>query len=103
MDINSEIRERILRAMPPRLVMAHGANVTLPQLATVLMALAVVLLLLPRSVKAQRELALDVNQAQEVEQVILPQAGGASSGDDHRVGLPAGAAGGWRFLPGPSA
>ena len=54
-----------------------GVNVTLAHLATVLMALAVVLLLLwrlLRSVKTQRELALDVKQAQEVQQVILPQA-----------------------------
>src|ERR1700679_4387369 len=54
-----------------------GVNVTLAHLATVLMALAVVLLLLRRlllSVKTQRELALDVKQAQEVQQVILPQA-----------------------------
>jgi hypothetical protein len=46
---------------------------TLSELATVLMALAVVQLLL-RSVKTQRGLALDAKQAQEVRQVILPQA-----------------------------
>ena len=54
-----------------------GANVTLSELATMLMALAVALLLLRRllrSVKAQRLMALDVKQAQEVQQVILPQA-----------------------------
>ena len=49
------------------------AQVTLSQLATVLRALAGVLLLLLRSVKTQRELALEVKQAQQVQQVILPQ------------------------------
>jgi hypothetical protein len=67
-----------LRLLHIRLsVHLFGANVSLSQLATVLMALAVVLLLLRRllrSVKTQRELALDVKQAQEVQQVILPQA-----------------------------
>jgi hypothetical protein len=49
------------------------AQVTLSQLATVLRAPAGVLLLLLRSVKTQRELALEVKQAQQVQQVILPQ------------------------------
>lgn len=54
-----------------------GANVTLSEVATLLMALAVALLLLRRllrSVKAQRQLALDVKQAHEVQQVILAEA-----------------------------
>jgi sulfur transfer complex TusBCD TusB component (DsrH family) len=54
-----------------------GANITLSETATLLMALAVALLLLRRllrSVKAQRQLALDVKQAQEVQQVILAEA-----------------------------
>jgi hypothetical protein len=76
---------RGIAVFSPELLLLHirlsvnlfGADVTLAQLATVLMALAVVLLLLRRllrSVKTQRELALDVKQAQEVQQVILPQA-----------------------------
>lgn len=54
-----------------------GANITLSEAATLLMALAVALLLLRRllrSVKAQRQLALDVRQAHEVQQVILAEA-----------------------------
>ncbi|MGC2300332.1 MAG: PP2C family protein-serine/threonine phosphatase, partial [Acidobacteriaceae bacterium] len=54
-----------------------GANITLSEIATFLMALAVALLLLRRllrSVKAQRQLAIDVKQAQEVQQVILAEA-----------------------------
>ena len=54
-----------------------GLTVDLAQIAHVLMALAVVVLLLRRllrSVEAQRELALDVKQAQVVQQVILPEA-----------------------------
>ncbi|MGB6157925.1 MAG: SpoIIE family protein phosphatase [Acidobacteriaceae bacterium] len=54
-----------------------GANITVSEIATLLMALAVALLLLRRllrSVKAQRQLALDVKQAQEVQQVILAEA-----------------------------
>jgi hypothetical protein len=54
-----------------------GLTVDLAQIAHVLMALAVVVLLLRRllrSVEAQRELALDVKQVQVVQQVILPEA-----------------------------
>jgi Stage II sporulation protein E (SpoIIE) len=54
-----------------------GATITLGQIATILMALAVALLLLRRllrSLEAQRELALDVKHAQEVQRVILPEA-----------------------------
>jgi len=54
-----------------------GVNINLVHLATLLMALAVALLLLRRllqSVKAQRLLALDVKQAQEVQQLIVPSA-----------------------------
>jgi hypothetical protein len=54
-----------------------GVNINIVHLATVLMALAVALLLLRRllqSVKAQRLLALDVKQAQEVQQLIVPSA-----------------------------
>ena len=83
---------RGIAVFSPQLLLLHirlsvhlfGAYVTLADLAPVLMALAVVLLLLLRrrrrrrqllrSVKAQRERALDVKQAQEVQQVILPQA-----------------------------
>jgi serine phosphatase RsbU (regulator of sigma subunit) len=52
-----------------------GVDINLVHLATLLMALAVALLLLRRllqSVKAQRLLALDVKQAQEVQQLIVP-------------------------------
>lgn len=54
-----------------------GVNITLSEVATLLMAVAVALLLLRRllrSVKAQRLLALDVRQAHEVQQVILAEA-----------------------------
>ena len=54
-----------------------GVNINIVHLATLLMALAVALLLLRRllqSVKAQRMLALDVKQAQEVQQLIVPSA-----------------------------
>jgi len=54
-----------------------GVNINIVHLATLLMALAVALLLLRRllqSVKAQRLLALDVKQAQEVQQLIVPSA-----------------------------
>jgi hypothetical protein len=54
-----------------------GLNISLVHLATLLMALAVAMLLLRRllqSVKAQRLLALDVKQAQEVQQLIVPSA-----------------------------
>ena len=54
-----------------------GARVDLGQIATLLLAFTIALLLLRRllqSVKRQREMALDVKQAQEVQQVILPEA-----------------------------
>ena len=54
-----------------------GVTIGLVHLATVLMALAVALLLLRRllhTVKEQRLLALDVKQAQEVQQLIVPAA-----------------------------
>jgi serine phosphatase RsbU (regulator of sigma subunit) len=54
-----------------------GVDINVVHLATLLMALAVTLLLLRRllqSVKAQRLLALDVKQAQEVQQLIVPSA-----------------------------
>jgi len=54
-----------------------GAEIDLGQITTLLLALIIALLLLRRllqSVKRQREMALDVKQAQEVQQVILPEA-----------------------------
>jgi len=54
-----------------------GAQVTLGVLANILVAVVIALLLLRRllqSVKRQRLMALDVRQAQEVQQVILPEA-----------------------------
>jgi hypothetical protein len=54
-----------------------GAQVNLGTLSSVLVAALIALLLLRRllkSVKRQRLMALDVKQAQEVQQVILPQA-----------------------------
>jgi hypothetical protein len=54
-----------------------GVQVSLGVLANLLMAVVIALLLLRRllkSVKRQRLMALDVKQAQEVQQVILPEA-----------------------------
>jgi len=54
-----------------------GAEVDLGTFANLLVAFIIALLLLRRllnSVKRQREIALDVKQAQEVQQVILPEA-----------------------------
>jgi hypothetical protein len=54
-----------------------GAGIDLGQITTLLLAFIIAALLLRRllqSVKRQRELALDVKQAQEVQQVILPEA-----------------------------
>jgi hypothetical protein len=54
-----------------------GINVRIGQIANLLVAAVIALLLLRRllrSVKRQRLMALDVKQAQEVQQVILPQA-----------------------------
>jgi serine phosphatase RsbU (regulator of sigma subunit) len=54
-----------------------GAQVNLNVIASLLVALVIALLLLRRllqSVKRQRLMALDVKQAQEVQQVILPEA-----------------------------
>jgi serine phosphatase RsbU (regulator of sigma subunit) len=53
-----------------------GANVTVFQLSNLLLVGAVSILLLRRllvSLKTQRQMALDVRQAQEVQQVILPE------------------------------
>jgi hypothetical protein len=54
-----------------------GVNVSFNQVASLLLVAALVLLLLRRlllSVRRQRQMALDVKQAQEVQQVILPEA-----------------------------
>jgi hypothetical protein len=54
-----------------------GAGIDLGQITTLLLAFIIAALLLRRllqSVKRQRELALDVKHAQEVQQVILPEA-----------------------------
>ena len=54
-----------------------GATVTLSTIAALLIAVVITLLLLRRllrSLKRQRLMALDVKQAQEVQQVILPEA-----------------------------
>jgi hypothetical protein len=54
-----------------------GTEVGLAQVASVLLVAVMALLLLRRllqSVRRQRELALDVKQAQEVQQVLLPEA-----------------------------
>jgi hypothetical protein len=54
-----------------------GVQVTLPHFASLLLAVVLVFLLLRRlviSLRAQRRMALDVKQAQEVQQVILPPA-----------------------------
>ena len=53
-----------------------GMQITLRELANLLLAAVVALLLLRRlvlSIRRQRQLALDVKQAQEVQQVILPE------------------------------
>src|ERR1700691_3250436 len=53
-----------------------GAGIDLGQITTLLLAIIIALLLLRRllqSVKRQREMALDVKQAQEVQRVILPE------------------------------
>ncbi len=54
-----------------------GVTLTLAEIANPLIAVVIAILLLRRlrqSVKRQREMALDVKQAQEVQQVILPEA-----------------------------
>jgi len=54
-----------------------GVSVHLVQIANLLIAAVIALLLLRRllqSVKRQREMALDVKQAQEVQRIILPEA-----------------------------
>jgi serine phosphatase RsbU (regulator of sigma subunit) len=54
----------------------YGANITTFQLSNLLLVAAVSVLLLRRllvSIKTQRQMALDVRQAQEVQQVILPE------------------------------
>jgi hypothetical protein len=72
-------------AFAPQLSLLHirtfwlpfGAQVTLSTVASLLGAVVIALLLLRRllrSVKRQRLMALDVKQAQEVQQVILPEA-----------------------------
>jgi len=53
-----------------------GITLTLAEIANPLIAVVIAILLLRRlrqSVKRQREMALDVKQAQEVQQVILPE------------------------------
>ena len=74
-------REMILLHMP---VLWHplGFTIFIDDAANMLLAAAISLLLLRRlllSVRRQRQMALDVKQAQEVQQVILPEA---------RLGLP---------------
>jgi serine phosphatase RsbU (regulator of sigma subunit) len=72
-------------AFAPQLSLLHirtywllfGAQVTLATVASLLGAVVIALLLLRRllrSVKRQRLMAMDVKQAQEVQQVILPEA-----------------------------
>jgi hypothetical protein len=72
-------------AFTPQLSLLHirtywlpfGAQVNLATVASLLGAVVIALLLLRRllqSVKRQREMALDVKQAQEVQRVILPEA-----------------------------
>jgi hypothetical protein len=54
----------------------YGANVTTFQISNLLLVLAMSVLLLRRllvSLRTQRQMALDVRQAQEVQQVILPE------------------------------
>jgi len=61
----------------PVLWFPFGVNVSFNQVASLLLVAALVLLLLRRlllSVRRQRQMALDVKQAQEVQQVILPEA-----------------------------
>lgn len=58
-------------------IFPFGVQVSLGNIATVLLAVVLTVLLLRRlviSLKKQRQMALDVKQAQEVQQVILPQA-----------------------------
>jgi hypothetical protein len=85
-----------------------GATISVGQFATMLMALAMALLLLRRllrSLQAQRELALDIKQAQEVQQVILPEAHVTYPGlDIESVYRPAREVGGdfFQIVPHPS-
>lgn len=63
--------------------LVFGMGVTLAQIADLLLVAALAILLLRRllvSVKTQRQMALDVKQAQEVQQVILPEARTSLSG-----------------------
>ena len=56
--------------------LVFGTEITLAQLASLMLMATLALLLLRRlvvSVKTQRQMALDVRQAQEVQQVILPE------------------------------
>jgi len=57
-------------------LLIFGVSITLVEVANLLLAAALAILLLRRllvSVKTQRQMALDVKQAQEVQQVILPE------------------------------
>jgi hypothetical protein len=76
---------RGISAFTPQLSLLHiqmywfpfGVTVGLAEIASLLVAVVIALLLLRRllkSVKRQRLMALDVKQAQEVQQVILPEA-----------------------------
>jgi hypothetical protein len=67
--------ELILLHVPVRWE-AFGLSIRLPQISNLLLALVVGSLLLRRllkSIRNQRQMALDVKQAQEVQQVILPE------------------------------
>jgi hypothetical protein len=75
---------RGINAFTPQLNLLHiqmywfpfGVTVSLGAIASLLVAVVIALLLLRRlfkSVKRQREMALDVKQAQEVQRVILPE------------------------------
>jgi hypothetical protein len=60
-----------------------GFSIRLNQIANLLLAAVVVVLLVRRllkSIRSQRQMALDVKQAQEVQQMILPEARTAFSG-----------------------
>ena len=67
--------ELVLLHVPVRFEM-FGLSVRLPQMSNLLLALVVGWLLqrrLLKSIRNQRQMALDVKQAQEVQQVILPE------------------------------
>ncbi len=83
-----------------------GAVVTPGTFANLLVAVVIALLLLRRllqSVKRQRLMALDVKQAQEVQQVILQERVCLALPADHRERVPAGTRGRRRLLSDHSA